>query len=97
MCQAGCVLESLDTFLADKGLMMPLDLGAKGRYEYLYKLNFIKDIYMYIYMTVPRRYIHVYCISVSFYIQFIMYFIYFLNIRYILYVYIFNDNLSNKV
>ena len=32
MCQSGCVLEVLDSMLADKGLMMPLDLGAKGRY-----------------------------------------------------------------
>lgn len=30
VCQAGCVLEALDTALADHGLMMPLDLGAKG-------------------------------------------------------------------
>lgn len=29
-CQSGCVLESLDAMLAKKGLMMPLDLGAKG-------------------------------------------------------------------
>ncbi|KAI8072269.1 hypothetical protein BC940DRAFT_292165 [Gongronella butleri] len=27
---AGCVLESLDNWLAEKGYMMPLDLGAKG-------------------------------------------------------------------
>jgi len=31
-CQAGCVLEELDNYLADEGFMMPLDLGAKGRY-----------------------------------------------------------------
>eukprot|EP00794_Sanderia_malayensis_P005501 gene5501-6186_t len=30
VCQAGCILESLDNALADHGLMMPLDLGAKG-------------------------------------------------------------------
>lgn len=30
---AGCVLEVLDNWLAEKGYMMPLDLGAKGRYE----------------------------------------------------------------
>lgn len=30
VCQAGCVLERLDQYLADKGFMMPLDLGAKG-------------------------------------------------------------------
>ncbi|XP_050307084.1 D-2-hydroxyglutarate dehydrogenase, mitochondrial [Anthonomus grandis grandis] len=30
ICQAGCVLESLDEALAEHGLMMPLDLGAKG-------------------------------------------------------------------
>ena len=33
VCQSGCVLEALDGVLADRGLMMPLDLGAKGRYE----------------------------------------------------------------
>ena len=31
MCQAGCVLEALANYLEGKGLMMPLDLGAKGR------------------------------------------------------------------
>ncbi|KAF4533517.1 hypothetical protein B566_EDAN001002 [Ephemera danica] len=30
VCQAGCVLEELDTHLNTHGLMMPLDLGAKG-------------------------------------------------------------------
>ncbi|KAJ8971404.1 hypothetical protein NQ317_005520 [Molorchus minor] len=30
VCQAGCVLENLDTAVAEKGLMVPLDLGAKG-------------------------------------------------------------------
>lgn len=30
VCQAGCILESLDEMLSDHGLMMPLDLGAKG-------------------------------------------------------------------
>lgn len=30
VCEAGCVLENLDNFLASKGYMMPLDLGAKG-------------------------------------------------------------------
>eukprot|EP00731_Ephydatia_muelleri_P020564 Em0013g291a len=30
MVTSGCVLESLDAMLAKKGLMMPLDLGAKG-------------------------------------------------------------------
>ena len=30
-CQAGCVLETLDNTLAEHDLMMPLDLGAKGR------------------------------------------------------------------
>ncbi|KAJ8329386.1 D-lactate ferricytochrome c oxidoreductase [Batrachochytrium dendrobatidis] len=29
-CEAGCILESLDHMLAEKGYMMPLDLGAKG-------------------------------------------------------------------
>lgn len=28
---AGCVLEVLDNWLSEKGYMMPLDLGAKGR------------------------------------------------------------------
>lgn len=30
VCEAGCILENLDTFLADQGYMMPIDLGAKG-------------------------------------------------------------------
>lgn len=30
VCEAGCVLEQLDLTLADHGLRMPLDLGAKG-------------------------------------------------------------------
>ncbi|XP_065904773.1 D-2-hydroxyglutarate dehydrogenase, mitochondrial-like [Dysidea avara] len=29
-CEAGCVLESLDAMLSDKGLVMPLDLASKG-------------------------------------------------------------------
>uniref|UniRef100_A0A7S2J429 FAD-binding PCMH-type domain-containing protein n=1 Tax=Zooxanthella nutricula TaxID=1333877 RepID=A0A7S2J429_9DINO len=29
-CEAGCVLEQVDAKLAEKGLRMPLDLGAKG-------------------------------------------------------------------
>ncbi|XP_063986947.1 D-2-hydroxyglutarate dehydrogenase, mitochondrial [Diachasmimorpha longicaudata] len=30
VCEAGCVLEALDNHLEDVGLMIPLDLGAKG-------------------------------------------------------------------
>ena len=30
VCEAGCVLENLDLHVAERGLMMPLDLGAKG-------------------------------------------------------------------
>lgn len=30
VCQAGCVLETLDNHVQDHGLTMPLDLGAKG-------------------------------------------------------------------
>jgi FAD/FMN-containing dehydrogenase len=30
VCDAGCILESLDRFVGEKGYMMPLDLGAKG-------------------------------------------------------------------
>lgn len=30
VCEAGCILENLDNYLANKGYMMPLDLGAKG-------------------------------------------------------------------
>ncbi|CAH0557517.1 unnamed protein product [Brassicogethes aeneus] len=30
VCEAGCILENLDERLSDHGLMMPLDLGAKG-------------------------------------------------------------------
>lgn len=29
-CQSGCVLEALDQHVAEYGLMVPLDLGAKG-------------------------------------------------------------------
>lgn len=31
-CQAGVVLEQLENALSDHRLMVPLDLGAKGRY-----------------------------------------------------------------
>ena len=31
VCQSGCILETLDNMLAERDLMMPLDLGAKGR------------------------------------------------------------------
>lgn len=31
-CDAGIVLEVLDNHLAESGYMVPLDLGAKGRY-----------------------------------------------------------------
>jgi D-2-hydroxyglutarate dehydrogenase len=30
VCQAGCILENLDSYLSERSLMMPLDLGAKG-------------------------------------------------------------------
>ncbi|XP_015576266.1 D-2-hydroxyglutarate dehydrogenase, mitochondrial [Ricinus communis] len=30
VCEAGCILENLITFLDNKGFIMPLDLGAKG-------------------------------------------------------------------
>lgn len=30
VCEAGCVLEALDQYLAEQGFAMPLDLGAKG-------------------------------------------------------------------
>ncbi|KAG5873084.1 hypothetical protein JTB14_011109 [Gonioctena quinquepunctata] len=30
VCQAGCILENLDDNLAERDLMMPIDLGAKG-------------------------------------------------------------------
>lgn len=30
VCQAGCILESLDNMMEDKGFIMPLDMGAKG-------------------------------------------------------------------
>ncbi len=32
VCQSGCILEALDDKLSEHGLMMPLDLGSKGRY-----------------------------------------------------------------
>ncbi|RUS23105.1 hypothetical protein BC937DRAFT_92319 [Endogone sp. FLAS-F59071] len=30
VCDAGCVLETLDDYIVDRGFIMPLDLGAKG-------------------------------------------------------------------
>ena len=36
VCQSGCVLEALSNELEEKGLMMPLDLAAKGRYVCMY-------------------------------------------------------------
>ncbi|CAI9603662.1 unnamed protein product [Staurois parvus] len=30
VCQAGCILESLNQYLGEQGYIMPLDLGAKG-------------------------------------------------------------------
>lgn len=30
VCQAGCILENLDNYLAERGLIVPLDLGCKG-------------------------------------------------------------------
>ncbi|CAG9833545.1 unnamed protein product [Diabrotica balteata] len=30
VCQSGCILQNLDNFVAEKGLIIPLDLGAKG-------------------------------------------------------------------
>jgi hypothetical protein len=30
VCQAGCILEALDNYVADRGYTMPLDLGSKG-------------------------------------------------------------------
>ncbi|KAM4772157.1 D-2-hydroxyglutarate dehydrogenase, mitochondrial isoform 1-T2 [Rhinophrynus dorsalis] len=30
VCQAGCILESLNQYLGERGYIMPLDLGAKG-------------------------------------------------------------------
>jgi FAD/FMN-containing dehydrogenase len=30
VCEAGCILETLDRAAGEHGFMMPLDLGAKG-------------------------------------------------------------------
>lgn len=30
VCEAGCILENLDSYAREHGLIMPLDLGAKG-------------------------------------------------------------------
>ncbi|KAF8410542.1 hypothetical protein HHK36_003073 [Tetracentron sinense] len=30
VCEAGCILENLDSFVVNQGFIMPLDLGAKG-------------------------------------------------------------------
>jgi (R)-2-hydroxyglutarate---pyruvate transhydrogenase len=37
---AGCVLEMLYTYLSERGYMMPLDLGAKGRYILFTQLSY---------------------------------------------------------
>ena len=33
-CEAGCVLEQVDAYAAERGYIFPLDLGAKGRYHF---------------------------------------------------------------
>ena len=43
MCQSGVVLEQLDNYLEDYGLMVPLDLGAKGRYIFSDSLYLFSD------------------------------------------------------
>lgn len=30
MCESGCILENLDEFVSQKGLIVPLDLSSKG-------------------------------------------------------------------
>lgn len=30
---AGCILEILDSYANERGFIMPLDLGAKGRFD----------------------------------------------------------------
>lgn len=30
VCEAGCILENLNNYVHDRGLIMPLDMGAKG-------------------------------------------------------------------
>ncbi|KAJ8971407.1 hypothetical protein NQ317_005523 [Molorchus minor] len=30
VCEAGCILENLDNYLSERGLIVPLDLGSKG-------------------------------------------------------------------
>lgn len=30
MCQSGCVLANIDNYIAQKGLMVPLDLASRG-------------------------------------------------------------------
>jgi FAD/FMN-containing dehydrogenase len=34
-CDAGAILETVDNYLAEKGFIFPLDLGAKGSYVLL--------------------------------------------------------------
>lgn len=34
VCDAGSILEVLDKYLEERGYIMPLDLGAKGRYGF---------------------------------------------------------------
>ena len=30
VCEAGCILETLNNYLVERNMIMPLDLGAKG-------------------------------------------------------------------
>ncbi len=41
--QAGCVNGQLDDFLRSHGYLMPLDLGAKGRFARASKFNCLFD------------------------------------------------------
>lgn len=52
-CEAGCILENVDTYVGEKGYMMPLDLGAKGscqvgqRQEETFVFRYFSDIVNY--------------------------------------------------
>ncbi len=49
MCQAGVVLEKLEQYLNDKGFVVPLDLGAKGRYaNYTWVLEITRVVYFWL-------------------------------------------------
>lgn len=42
-CESGCILESLEHYASDKGFQIPVDLGARGRYDHQPLISFVFD------------------------------------------------------